>query len=117
MKLDKRYISSYGLKSANSFYFSPESSNDIFDVIQYAKLHNLKICPYGNCVSFSKVCLLDGHISLDCKKLNKILSFNEGNGIITVEAGIFTADVIKWAMPLGWYLCGLSGSLKNTIAG
>jgi hypothetical protein len=60
---------------------------------------------------------MEGHISLDIKGLDKIIDFNPETGVLIAQAGVLTTDVISLTMPFGWYLCGLSGSLHNTLAG
>ena len=117
MKFEKKIIRSYGLLSAHSFYCKPSTVEEIIECIDYAKQHSLSICPYGSGMSFSDVCLIDNNVSLDITGLDKIIKFDSVNGTITAQAGILTIDILSIIMPVGWYLCGLSGSLRNTIAG
>lgn len=116
-KYPEKIISSYGLLHVNSLYCKPLSYQDIFDCIEFAKQNGLKINPTGSKLSFSNVCLISNHISLDLTGLNKIISFNPEQLQITVQAGILTTNVLSFIMPKGYTLCGLTGSHGNTIGG
>ena len=44
--------------------------------------------------------------ALDMTRLNRILSFDPETGILYAEAGMTLADVIAFALPLGYFLPG-----------
>jgi len=117
MNLERRQIQSYGLLSVNSFYCRPQHIDQVNDCIEYAKKNGLKICPKGSAMSFSDVGLIKDNICLDITGLDKIKNFDIENGIIIAQAGVLTTSIIALTMPFGWHLCGLSGSLRNTLGG
>lgn len=117
MYLEKKIIKSYGLLTANSFYYKPERIEQVVECIEFAIQKGMSICPMGSAMSFSDVCLLNDGICLDIKGLNQIIHFDQETGVLIAQAGCLTFDVLGLTMPAGWYLSGLSGSLSNTLAG
>ena len=116
-KYPEKIISSYGLLTARSYLCRPSSYEEIIECIKYAKANGLKINPAGSKLSFSDVCLLNGQISLDLTRLNKILHFDKEKAQITVQSGALTSQILATIMPEGFTLIGLTGSLGNTVGG
>ena len=116
-KYPEYLLFSYALLSAKSFVCTPQNYDEILGCIDYAKNNSLKICVAGSRQSFSNVCLIKENISIDIRKLNNILNFDEENQEVTVQSGILTADLLIFLLSKGFILNGLTGSLQNTIAG
>lgn len=110
-------LRSYGLNTANVLYYRPDNPEHAAACLDQARRSGLRVCPMGGGMSFSDVGLLDDQVSLDLKGLDRILEFDETSGCLRCEGGTLTASILQLAMPKGWYLCGLSGSLMNTVAG
>ncbi|MCK4792449.1 MAG: FAD-binding oxidoreductase [Desulfobacteraceae bacterium] len=51
------------------------------------------------------------------KRFDKILEFDEGNGIITCESGASLADIIDAFLPRGWFLRVTPGTKFVTVGG
>lgn len=81
--------------------------------------------PYGLGRSYGDSCLNSKGQILVTSALNKIISFDINTGIFEAEAGISLEEIIKVALPRGWFLpvspgtkfVTLGGSIANDIHG
>lgn len=73
--------------------------------------------PFGNGRSYGDSCLNDGGILLDCRGLNRVISFDEDTGVITAEAGVLLSEVLALVVAKGWFLAVTPGTKHVTIGG
>jgi decaprenylphospho-beta-D-ribofuranose 2-oxidase len=73
----------------------PETVEQCRETLVYCRENGLKICPRGAGRSYGDQALLDGHVLLDVKGMNRILDFDEDKKQITVEAGIRLIDIYE----------------------
>ena len=67
--------------------------------------------------SYGDAALPEQGIVLDLTARNRVLSFDQRNGVIVVEAGAVLADLMDQMLPLGWSLPVLPGSARITVGG
>ena len=72
---------------------------------------------HGNGRSYSDVCLNDGGCLLDTRALDRFISFDRDTGRVCCEAGVLLADVVRLAVPQGWFLPVTPGTLQVTVGG
>lgn len=72
---------------------------------------------HGNGRSYSDVCLNDGGVLLDTRGLDRFIGFDPGAGVICCEAGVLLADIVRLAVPQGWFLPVTPGTLQVTVGG
>src|ERR1700736_1981635 len=60
--------------------------------------------PYGLGRSYGDSCLNDGRDLIDCRRLNRILGFDESTGMLRCESGVSLSDIIDVFLPKGWFL-------------
>ncbi|NUR98382.1 MAG: FAD-binding oxidoreductase [Kribbellaceae bacterium] len=58
----------------------------------------------------------DGAV-LDLTAFDRIVSFDEGNGVVVVEAGTLLKDLIDQTLPIGWKLPVVPGTERITVGG
>lgn len=75
------------------------------------------ILPVGMGRSYGDVCLLDGGTLLKAKHLDRFLSFDTASGILRCEAGVTFAEILKIAVPRGWFLPVTPGTKYVTLGG
>lgn len=75
------------------------------------------ILPFGNGRSYGDSCLNEGGLLLDCRSLNRILSFDERNGSIRCESGVLLSDILDHVVPKGWFLSVTPGTKFVTVGG
>ncbi|ACL03122.1 FAD linked oxidase domain protein [Desulfatibacillum aliphaticivorans] len=73
--------------------------------------------PYGNGRSYGDSCLNAQGALLDCRRLNKILAFDEKTGVIKCQAGVLLSQILDHALPKGWILPVTPGTRFVTIGG
>jgi decaprenylphospho-beta-D-ribofuranose 2-oxidase len=67
--------------------------------------------------SYGDAALPGDGIVLDTTSLDRIISFDQGNGVIVVEAGAVLKDLIDQTLPLGWKLPVVPGTERVTVGG
>src|SRR5688572_18999652 len=72
---------------------------------------------HGNGRSYSDVCLNDGGVLLDTRGLDRFIAFDPDTGVICCEAGVLLADIVRLAVPRGWFLPVTPGTLQVTVGG
>ncbi|WP_419911210.1 FAD-binding protein [Hoeflea sp.] len=73
--------------------------------------------PYGNGRSYGDSCHnKDGRL-IDMRDANRILSFDEGSGVLTCEAGTLLSDILAHVIPRGFFLPVTPGTRFVTVGG
>jgi FAD/FMN-containing dehydrogenase len=75
------------------------------------------LLPYGLGRSYGDVCLNDGHTLLDTSRMNRFLAFDTESGVVTCEAGTTLDDILRLAVPRGWFLPVTPGTKFVTVGG
>ena len=96
---------------------TPNSVSEIQSVISEAKKSNVSICPYGKGLSYGDIALNDKNWLIDTSRLDKVLSFDENNGILVVEPGVSLGAVISQTLPKGWVPPVSPGDHRVTVGG
>jgi FAD/FMN-containing dehydrogenase len=77
----------------------------------------LTALPHGLGRSYGDSCLNDGGALLRTHRLDRFIAFDRATGVLRVEGGVSLADIIKIAVPQGWYLAVTPGTKFVTVAG
>jgi FAD/FMN-containing dehydrogenase len=75
------------------------------------------LLPYGNGRSYGDVCLNDHGGLLDCRGLDRFISFDPSAGLLRCEAGVLVADILDLVVPSGWFLPVVPGTRWITVGG
>lgn len=78
---------------------------------------NATALPFGNGRSYGDSCLNPNGMTLHTKELNNFISFDKETGILTCEAGLHLAEIIKVIVPHGWFLPVTPGTRYVTLGG
>ncbi|MBM2816665.1 MAG: linked oxidase domain protein [Ignavibacteria bacterium] len=83
------------------------------------RLDNIEgsVLPYGCGKSYGDSCQNSGGILLDTRGLNRLISFDEKEGVLKCEAGVTLSAILDFAVPRGWFLAVTPGTKHITIAG
>ena len=85
----QKIITGFGLfKSAKAFVAEPKNLKDLEESLDFAQQKKFKIAIQGGGNSYGDV-FFNNQLVIDTKHLNSIKSFDQENGIITVEPGIY----------------------------
>ena len=73
--------------------------------------------PYGLGRSYGDCCLNDSGTVLLTRDLNRLIRFDRETGLLKCEAGVSLAEIIRFALPLGWFLPVTPGTKFVTVGG
>src|SRR5271166_1505010 len=75
------------------------------------------LLPYGLGRSYGDSCLNAGRELIDCRRLNRILGFDESTGMLRCESGVSLSDIVDVFLPNGWFLPVTPGTAFVTVGG
>ncbi|HEY6304623.1 MAG TPA: FAD-binding oxidoreductase [Terriglobales bacterium] len=75
------------------------------------------LLPYGLGRSYGDSCLNAGRELVDCRRLNRILGFDESTGMLSCEGGVSLSDILDVFLPRGWFLPVTPGTRFVTVGG
>lgn len=78
---------------------------------------NYSQLPVGAGRSYGDVCLNAGNTLLLARGLDRLLAFDSQAGILRCEAGVTLAEILDFAVPLGWFLPVTPGTKFVTLGG
>ncbi len=78
---------------------------------------NQPVLPHGEGRSYGDVCLVRDGVCLDATGLNRVLSFDRENGLLSCEAGCTMAQLLGLIVPQGWFFPVTPGTKFVTIGG
>ena len=70
----------------------------------------------GNGRSYGDPAMSPG-LTLDMRGMDRMLSFDEGRGVLVAEAGVLLADIIAAFLPRGWFPAVTPGTKFVTLGG
>jgi decaprenylphospho-beta-D-ribofuranose 2-oxidase len=79
------------------------------------KLNGSSTIPHGNGRCYGDASL--SHHVINTLRFDKILSFDEQQGIITCQSGILLSDILEVIVPRGWFLPVTPGTKFITVGG
>lgn len=78
---------------------------------------NTTLLPFGNGRSYGDVCLNSSGTLIDCRRLNRLISFDQERGILRCESGTLLSDILQIIVPKGWFLAVTPGTQFVTMGG
>lgn len=79
--------------------------------------HVRPVLAHGNGRSYGDSCLNDGGGLIAARRLDRIIAFDAGSGLITCEAGVLLDAVLNLVVPAGWFLPVTPGTCLVTVGG
>lgn len=78
---------------------------------------NKKFLAHGQGRSYGDCCLNENEILISTKRLNRLISFDAGKGILECEAGMTLAEILDFVVPHNWFLPVLPGTKFVSVGG
>jgi FAD/FMN-containing dehydrogenase len=75
------------------------------------------VLPFGNGRSYGDSCLNIGGALLQTRSLDRFIRFDRETGVLTCEAGMLLADILRLTVPAGWFLPVVPGTCYVTVGG
>src|ERR1700676_1469974 len=88
-------------KTAPHPVYKPAGNDQVPGILRAAAPGSL--LPYGLGRSYGDSCLNAGRELIDCRRLNRILGFDESTGMLRSESGVSLSDIIAVFPPKGWF--------------
>jgi FAD/FMN-containing dehydrogenase len=100
---------------AHQHVHQPAWSDQVPAILRSAEAGSL--LPYGLGRSYGDSCLNDERELISCRRLNRILGFDESTGVVCCEGGVTLSDLIDVFLPRGWFLPVTPGTRWVTVGG
>ena len=112
-----RRILSWGRypKTAHQFVHQPAWNDQVPEILKAAAHGSL--LPYGLGRSYGDSCLNAGRELIDCRRLNRILGFDESTGLLRCEGGVSLSDLLDVFLLKGWFPPVTPGTRFVTVGG
>lgn len=75
------------------------------------------VLPFGNGRSYGDCCLNPGGALVRMRRLDRFIRFNRERGILECEAGVLLEEILRVAVPAGWFLPVTPGTRLVTVGG
>ena len=97
--------------------FIPSQPARVVDVAWGSFAADDLVLPYGLGRSYGDSCLNNGHTLLDASRMNRFRAFDEATGLLECEAGTTLDEILRLAVPRGWFLPVTPGTKFVTVGG
>jgi FAD/FMN-containing dehydrogenase len=77
----------------------------------------LSVLPFGNGRSYGDSCLNAGGALLTMRTLDRFIAFDRESGTLACEAGLLLDELLRVAVPAGWFLPVTPGTRFVTVGG
>jgi len=112
--MSSRAVSSWGnLVRAEHALFGLRGRSDPFPKIPAGS----SVLPFGNGRSYGDSCLNPGGALLETRALDRFIRFDRETGLLASEAGVLLDDILRLAVPAGWFLPVVPGTAYVTVGG
>ena len=102
-------------KTTHHHVYKPAWDDQVPGILKAASAGSL--LPYGLGRSYGDSCLNAERALVDCRRLNRILGFDESTGVLRCESGVTFAEIIDVFLPKGWFLPVTPGTQFVTVGG
>lgn len=75
------------------------------------------VLPFGQGRSYGDACLNENGILLDASGLSKFMSIDHESGLVRCEAGVTLGEILRVAVPRGWFLPVTPGTKYVSVGG
>jgi FAD/FMN-containing dehydrogenase len=100
-----------------AYVYRPSTMRGICDVLAVARESGRSIVPRGSGYSYGDAALNAENIALDLSRMNRVLSWDPGTGVIEVEPGVTIGQLWRYVLEDGWWPAVVPGSMYPTVGG
>ncbi len=102
-------------KLAHRHVHQPAWNDQVPQILETAESGSL--LPYGLGRSYGDSCLNGERELIACRRMNRVLGFDESSGVVRCESGVTLSDLIDIFLPHGWFLPVTPGTRFVTVGG
>jgi FAD/FMN-containing dehydrogenase len=82
----------------------PQSTEDVVKIVRWARKYQIGLVPSGGRTGLSgAACALNEEVVVSFERMQKIVEFNSVEATVTIEAGVITEELQKFAKTQGLY--------------
>lgn len=97
--------------------FKPRDDVEVMQALSVAQTQGLSVIPHGAGLSYTDAALNTHGAVIDVTGMRRILAWDPQRGIIHVEPGVILRDMIRLALPDGWWPSVAPSTADATIGG
>jgi decaprenylphospho-beta-D-ribofuranose 2-oxidase len=100
-----------------SYVYRPSTPEGVFEVFETARSHGRSVALRGAGCSYGDASLNAEQIVLDLSRMNRVLEWDPGTGLIRVEPGVTIRQLWQYAIEDGWWPPVVPGTMFVTLGG
>jgi decaprenylphospho-beta-D-ribofuranose 2-oxidase len=97
--------------------FKPRDATQVIQALSLAQAQGLSVIPHGAGLSYTDAALNTHGAVIDLTDMRRILAWDPQQGIMQVEPGVTLRDMIRVALPAGWWPPVAPSTAEATIGG
>lgn len=102
---------------ALDYVYRPSTLEQLRDVFALARRTGRPVGLRGAGQSYGDAALNAEHILLDLSRMQRILAWDSGTGLVTVEPGVTIRQLWRYTLGDGWWLPVTPGTMNPTLGG
>ena len=106
----------HSLRSA-AYVFRPSRVEQVKEIFASARQRGSAVALRGSGRSYGDAALNAGGVVLDIRRMNRILAWDAGSGVITLEPGVTIQQLWHYVLEDGWWPPVVPGTMFPTLAG
>lgn len=112
------YVEAWGMATGTSArVLRPRDVDELRAAYAWARVEGRALALRGSGCSYGDASLPGAGLSLDLRRMNRILAWDPSTGIAEVEPGVTVEQLWKHILPDGWWPKVVSGTMFPTLAG
>ncbi|MBI5291317.1 MAG: FAD-binding oxidoreductase [Chloroflexi bacterium] len=100
-----------------AYVYRPTHAEQIAELYRSAAGTGFTVGMRGAGRSYGDASLNGGHVALDLQRMNRILDWNPGTGVIRVEPGVTIGQLWAYTLEDGWWPPVVPGTMFPTLGG
>ena len=100
-----------------AYRYRPTQVAEIAELFRLAERNSLSVALRGSGRSYGDAALNAGQIVLDIQRMNRILEWDPGTGVIKVEPGVTLQQIWQYTLEDGYWPPVVSGTMFPTLGG
>lgn len=115
---DWEYVEGWGMSSGSAArVLRPGCAEELAEALEGARRDGVRLAPRGTGCSYGDASSQSDGRVLDLTRMNKVLSFDPGSGVLEAEGGLTIEGAWRHILSSGWWPYVVSGTMYPTIGG
>ncbi|MCP4895917.1 MAG: FAD-binding oxidoreductase [bacterium] len=112
------WVEGWGMAVGGAGYvYRPTTIEALQEILALARRKSVPIALRGSGQSYGDAALRPESIVLDLSRMNRVLEWDPGKGVIDVEPGLTVSGLWRYALGDGWWPPVVTGTMQPSIGG